>query len=135
MNKFNFEIPIQIRYGDFDMLGHLNNAIYITYYEVARIQYFHKIGWELTDVSNVVAHLEIDFLKPVLPKDEITVRVRTTGLGTKSFKMEYEIVSRDGATLFNKAGSTQVCFDKTSGQPLPIPDHIRELLVSYEKLL
>ena len=134
MNNFNFEIPIQIRYGDFDMLGHLNNAIYVTYYEVARIQYFYKIGWQLTDVSNVVAHLEIDFLKPVLPKDEIMVKIRTSRLGTKSFTMEYEIVSRDGNTIYNKASSTQVCFNKSNGKPVPIPDHIRELLHSYEKL-
>ena len=116
------------------MLGHLNNAIYVTYYEVARIQYFYEIGWQLTDVSNVVAHLEIDFLKPVVPKDEIVVRIRTARLGVKSFVMEYEIVSKDGSIIYNKASSTQVCFNKSDGKPVPIPDHIRDLLTSYEKL-
>ena len=134
MNNFNFSTPVQVRYADFDMLGHLNNASYATFYEFARIQYFYEIGWQLADVSNVVAHLEIDFMKSILPHEEIMVKVRTVKLGKKSFSMEYEMVSKDSATLYSKAGSTQVCFNKTDGKPVPIPDHIRELLNSYEKL-
>ncbi|HHL53138.1 MAG TPA: acyl-CoA thioesterase, partial [Flammeovirgaceae bacterium] len=72
MSEFKFTMPIQPRYADFDMLGHLNNATYLTYFEVARLHYFYTIGWRLKDVSNVVARMEIDFLAPVLPQTEVT---------------------------------------------------------------
>ena len=60
MTDFKFSTPIQIRYSDFDMLGHINNATFVTYIEVARLYYFIEIGWTLEDVSNVVAHLDLD---------------------------------------------------------------------------
>ena len=134
MSEFNFEMPVQVRFGDFDMLGHLNNAVYLTYYEVARIRYFYHIGWQLDDISNVVAHFDIDFLIPVVPTNEICVKIRTVKLGNKSFDMEYLLVSTDGKTIFSRASSTQVCFNKSDGKPTPIPDHIRTLLINYENI-
>ena len=134
MNEFKFEIPLQIRFGDFDMLGHLNNAVYLTYFEVARIRYFYHIGWELDDVSNVVAHFNLDFLVPVVPQDELVVKIRTAKLGNKSFEMEYLLVSPNAKTIFSRGTSTQVCFNKTDGKSTPIPDHIRTLIIKFENL-
>ena len=134
MSQFNFETPIQIRFGDFDKLGHLNNAVYLTYYETARIHYFQHIGWELHDVSNVVASFKMDFLLPVVPLDEIVVKLRTSRLGNKSFDMEYELVSPSGDTLYNRGTSTQVCFTKSNGKTATIPEDIRQKLIKFENL-
>jgi acyl-CoA thioester hydrolase len=134
MNSFKFKIPIQPRYADFDMLGHLNNATYVTYFEVARIQYFLKIGWTLEDVSNVVAHLDIDFLVPVLPHTDVACGVKTISLGVKSFQMQYELTSPDLTVCFSRAHSVQVCIDKKKGKAMEMPANIRQLLVKYEGL-
>ncbi len=127
-------MPIQPRYADFDMLGHLNNASYVTYFEVARLHYFYEIGWSLEDVSNVVAHFTIDFLIPVMPHTEIICAIKTLSLGGKSFKMQYELQSKDGQVSYSKATSVQVCIDKHTGKAIAMPDNIRALLTSYEKL-
>ncbi len=134
MTNFKFSMPIQPRYGDFDMLGHLNNATYLTYFEVARLNYFIEIGWDLLDVSNVVAHFDIEFLKPILPKTEVICSIKTTSLGNKSFKMEYELASPGKELLYSNGHSVQVCFDKKTAKPITIPQNIRKLIATYDNL-
>jgi acyl-CoA thioester hydrolase len=134
MTDFRFSIPIQPRYADFDMLGHLNNATYLTYYEVARLYYFEEIGWKLKDATNVVAHFEIDFLNPIVPQNEILCSIKTSSLGSKSFKMEYELISLDKSICFSRAHSVQVCIDRTTGTAVKIPDNVRQLISNYDGL-
>jgi acyl-CoA thioester hydrolase len=134
MAEYNFSIPIQTRYADFDMLGHLNNAIYVTYYELVRVQYFSAIGWTLKDESNVVAHIEVDFLLPIFPEDKLICCIKTISLGRKSFKMQYQLTSEDGLKCFSRAHSVQVCIERKSGKAINIPDHAREILSKYDAL-
>lgn len=134
MSEFKFTIPIQPRYTDYDMLGHLNNATFVTYFEVARLHYFMAIGWTLKDVSNVVAHIDIDFLMPVLPGEKVICGTKTISLGTKSFQMHYEILSEDRQKCYARANSVQVCIDKKEGKAILIPKNIRSMLSNYENL-
>ena len=133
MTDFKFTVPIQIRYSDYDMLGHINNATIITYIEVARLYYFIEIGWKLDDVSNVVAHLDTDFLAPIIPGSEVSCRVKTVSVGSKSFQMRYELYSPKDDTIFAKAHTVQVCFEKKTGKTVKIPDHIHSLIKQFEE--
>ena len=133
MTDYRFKTPIQIRYSDFDMLGHINNATIVTYFEVARIYYFFEIGWKLDDISNVVAHLDIDFMSPILPGSKVDCYVRTSSLGSKSFQMQYELRSEKEDIIYAKGHSVQVCIEKPSGAAIIIPDNIRDIITNYEK--
>ena len=134
MTDFKFSITIQPRYADFDMLGHLNNATYLTYYEVARLYYFQEIGWQLKDATNVVAHFDINFLVPIVPQSDIICSIKTASLGGKSFKMEYELTSPDKSICFSRAHSIQVCIDRNTGAAVVIPDNVRLLISNYDGL-
>jgi acyl-CoA thioester hydrolase len=134
MIDFRFSTSIQIRYSDFDMLGHLNNAAYITYFETARIEYYKAIGWKLEEIGSAVVHIDIDYLIPVLPFDNVLIHARTTSLGKTSFKMEYVITSDNGKKIYCKSTTVMVYIDKKTGKSVPIPPHIRELFTNYEKL-
>ena len=134
MADFKFSIPIQPRYADFDMLGHLNNATYVTYYEVARLHYFYEIGWTLKDISNVVAHIDIDFLLPILPDSKVLCSIKTISLGGKSFQMQYELTNMDGSSCYSRAHSVQVCIDRDSATAIKMPDNVRELLSKFDGL-
>ena len=133
MPDYKFKTPIQIRYSDFDMLGHINNATYVTYIETARLYYYLNLGWTLEDVSNVVAHLDIDFMSPINPGYKVECRVRTSSLGSKSFQMQYELYSPEDNTIFARAHSVQVCFEKKSGKTVQIPQRIHELITNFEQ--
>lgn len=135
MEGFNFKFPIQLRYSDFDMLGHMNSAQYVTLLELGRLQYFMHINWNLNEVSNVVASFKIDYLNQIIPTDEVVVWVRVTSLGNKSFKMEYAMASPSEDTIFARAETTQVCILKKGNISTPIPPDIRASIEKFENLL
>lgn len=132
MDGFNFKLPIQLRYSDFDMLGHMNSAQYATIIELGRIEYYKNIKWNLNDVSNVVASFTIDYLTQILPSDRVNVWIRVVKLGNKSFNLEYHLVSAENDTVFAKAATTQVCILKKDGSSTPIPTEIKSAISNFE---
>ncbi len=122
--------PIQVRFRDLDSLGHVNNAVYLTYLELARIQYLGRLELDTLRPSIVVARIEIDYLRPILLGDEVAVGVRVTGIGNKSFRMEYGITANQ--ELAARAASVQVWLE--AGRPAPVPAAVREAIQRLERL-
>ena len=134
MEGFNFKLPIQLRYSDFDMLGHMNSAQYATLIELGRVEYYRHINWNLNDVSNVVASFTIDYLNQIIPTDKVNVWIRVVKLGNKSFNMEYLLVSAENDTIFAKASTIQVCILKKDNSSTPIPAEIKIAISNFEGL-
>ncbi len=134
MQEFNFKLPVQFRYSDFDMLGHLNSAQYVTILELGRLEYFRAINWNLKEVSNVVASFKIDYLNQIVPTNGVMVHVRITRLGNKSFSMQYVMASPDESIIYAKAETEQVCILKNGNTSTPIPTQIKEQITLFEKL-
>ncbi|WP_101297193.1 acyl-CoA thioesterase [Halegenticoccus soli] len=130
MSDYRYEASIQVRFGDLDLLGHVNNAVYVTYLEQARIDYFSDVlGLDLDDLGMVIARLEIDYRRSVTLEDELVVALRVSRLGGSSFDMEYEL--RAGEEVVATAETTQVTIDD-SGSSRPIPEPWRRQLAEYE---
>ncbi len=108
-----------------DALNHVNNAVYLTYFEVARTKYWRDlIEWDWDELGIIIARVEIDFLKQITLKDEIKVYVRTSRVGASSFDLEYAIVSvnKESRQIIHSIGKTVcVCFDYKTNKPTPIP--------------
>jgi acyl-CoA thioester hydrolase len=86
--NFKHATPIQIRFSDIDAMNHLNNATYLTYFEVARVKYLDvvtKADWDDTRYGLIVAKAEINFKQPVFFYDTIEVHTRCSKIGNKSF--------------------------------------------------
>jgi acyl-CoA thioester hydrolase len=118
----------QVRFRDLDPMGHVNNAVFLTYLEQARIAVFEQLGLSvaLDDMNLIVARVEIDFRAPVRLDQEVEVAVRATRFGTKSFDFEYELTV-DGATVA-EAKTVQVAYDYGRREPVPLPDEWRDKL-------
>ena len=134
MEGFKFKIPIQLRYSDFDMLGHMNSAQYATLIELGRIEYYRHIKWNLDEVSNVVASFTIDYLTQIVPTDKVNVWIRIVKLGNKSFNMEYLLASTENDIVFAKAFTTQVCILKNNNSSTLIPAEIKKSIAKFEAL-
>lgn len=120
-----FTIPIDVRFRDIDAMGHVNNAVYASYLEQARAQYYDEvIGEGLDEVHTVLAHLEIDFHEPINLGEDVTVRMRTTDIGGSSLSMEYEIAA--AGSVLASGETVQVVFDPETGESRPVPDEWRE---------
>lgn len=138
MNKFNYFHPIEVRYGDLDPQGHLNNAKYLTYMEQARIQYLKHLGlWKggsFLDIGIILAELWITFLTAIEFGSMVEVGVRVTRLGNKSLEMEYLIIDKYDQREYAKGSSVQVAYDYRERKSIVIPDHWRLVIQQFEQL-
>ncbi len=133
MDEFGYTTAVETRYRDFDTMGHVNNAVYATYLEQARIDYFRDVvGIPLNEISGVIAHLEIDYRQSITPEDEVTVALRVPELGESSITMEHEI--RAGEDVAATAEVVQVALDPETGEPTSIPPELRDRIVTHEEL-
>ena len=138
MSEFRFSHPIEVRYGDLDPQGHVNNASYLTYLEQARIAYIRHLGlWDggsFLNIGVILAEVRLTFKAPILWGQPIRVGVRTTRLGNKSFTIDYQIVDGDTRQLHATATTIQVAYDYHQAITIPIPDHWRQTLAEFEQI-
>jgi len=133
--EFRFKMKLDIRWSDMDEMRHVNNAVYLTYFEQARVYYFHEAcQWDWKEIGAILANAHVDYLKPVVFPNPTYVYVRTSRLGNKSFEVKYLITSEvKGVEELTTTGSTtMVLFDYKANQSVPMPDYLRTRLKEYE---
>ncbi len=128
MSRFAFEHSIEVRFGDLDMLGHVNNAAYLTFLESARIAYWLQVAAlsGLEGINMILARAELDYKAPLGFGDVIDIGVACTVLRRSSFDMEFEIVQRASGRVAAKARKVCVYYDYAEGRSKPIPPELRE---------
>ncbi len=129
MEPFKRKTPIQIRFKDIDKLGHVNNANHITYFELARMDYFDAIADEQVKIDWVnegviLAKMEMEYKQPILLEDKIFVYTWVSRIGSKSFDMACSIVRDVNGTETEMAKGLAiiVCFNYTTNQSIAIPE-------------
>jgi acyl-CoA thioester hydrolase len=120
----------RVRFRDLDAMGHVNNAVFLTYIESARVAFLQHLGAAATleDMSIIVARIEIDFRAPVGFGDEVDISVRTSRFGGKSFDLDYDL--RVGHTVVAEAKSVLVAYDYGRGEAVELPDEWRRKLAA-----
>ena len=133
MEGFRFVYPQEVAFGDLDAFGHVNNAVYLTYVENARIGYMREVlGVEsLEDLLVIVAKVNIDFRSRASLGDVLEIGARVSRIGTKSFDLDHEVRGPD-ARLVAAASTTLVTFDYRGDTTMPVPDLWRERIQSFE---
>lgn len=121
----DYETDIQVRFRDLDPMGHVNNAVFATYLEFARVSYLREEGLTgSSDVGAVLAHQSVDYERPIEFGDSVTVTLEVGDLGETSIPMDYEILVDDDRAA--TAESVLVLWDSGAGAPRPIPDAWRD---------
>jgi acyl-CoA thioester hydrolase len=125
---------IHPRFRDTDAMGHLNNAVYVTYLEVARQIYWARInpGADYGRVPFILAHVTIDFRSEALVSQVLEVGIRCAWIGGKSFAFAYEIRERSSRRLVVEATSVQVCYDYAAKRSIPMPAELARQLEALE---
>ena len=111
----------RVRFRDCDAMGHVNNAVYSTYLEEARI----GVLGDLFDF--ILARVEIDFRSELRMGEEVEVRTRCPRIGTKSFDLEHAVAT-SGGRVVAEAKSVLVSYDYKLGESVVVPDALRERL-------
>ena len=133
MEGFRFVHAQEVTFRDLDVFGHVNNAVYLTYIENARIGYMREVlGVEsLEDLLVIVAKVNIDFRSRASLGEVLEIGARVSRIGTKSFDLDHEVRGPD-ARLVAAASTTLVTFDYGGETTLPVPELWRERIESFE---
>ncbi len=138
LKKFRFKDKIHMRWSDLDELGHVNNAVYLTYFEQGRIFYLREsVQLDWSEVGLILANVVINFREPLFIADEPYIYIRCVRLGTKSFELAYVIVDEkpEQPRLIAEGTTVMVVYDYQQQASVTIPDTIREKFKLYEKHL
>jgi acyl-CoA thioester hydrolase len=131
-----FSTNIEVRFRDLDALGHVNNAVFFTYFEEGRKQFSKKV-FDVSDSSDfkfIMAHIRCDFIRPIRLNDHIILHMWVKDIGTKSFSFKYHIVDFADETKVYAAGeSTQVWYDYDKNRSIEVPVRMRERMTRYLK--
>ena len=128
-----FSHKLEVRFRDCDAMGHVNNAVYLTYLEQARLAYWRSVwgsNYELMPdgmPGTILARAEIDYRKPAKYDDVLEIRMALEKIGRSSIASTYEVVDQTGAVVAT-ARTVLVMFDYKSNKPVPVPDDLRSLL-------
>ncbi len=139
-DNFKHKTPVQIRFVDTDMLGHVNNSIYLSFMEYARINYFRavlgaNVNWNSRGI--IVAKAVIDYKIPIFFRDNLVVKTRVSRLGKKSFDMEYQLIhiTPEKKEVLKATGVTvMVCYNYEENKTIEIPAEWREKIAKLEGL-
>lgn len=129
MNAFQAEIKVIFR--DLDPLEHVNNAVYFTYMEIARTEYYMQLtgAKSLGEIGFIIARASCDFRAPARFGDRLLIAVWVSEVGTSSFKLQYRLTQKNDRTLVAEGETVQVAFDYEKRKTIPLPETVKILLL------
>lgn len=126
MTQFEYTTPIEIRFIDLDAYGHVNNALYFTYLETARVKLFQERfgGFLESGLMFLVVRAECDFRLPIELNDPLQITIYVDHVKFTSFDFSYQL--HDGCgRVFAEAKTVMVCYDPKIKKPVAIPTEIK----------
>ena len=123
-------LEIQMRFADIDKMGHVNNAVYLSYFETARLHFLGKLlgeNWDWDKFGIILMKNEVEYLRPVLLEHKPLVYMGLEHIGNKSFSLNYEI--KVNGEVYCKGISLLVSYDYSRQQTQTIPEEMRVKLL------
>ncbi|HIA46839.1 MAG TPA: acyl-CoA thioesterase [Candidatus Hydrogenedentes bacterium] len=135
-SDFKYWITIPTRFRDLDTMNHVNSAMYLTYFEMARMDYFHSVGLlKLKEPGRrgpAVVTQTCNYKQQLFHPSIIEAGIRCSRIDTTSFTVEYEFYLKDSETLICDGTTTMTWVDYTIPKAIPVPDVLREAINELE---
>lgn len=132
--KFRHSLPIQLRFNDVDVYGHVNNTVYFTYYDLGKTEYFFA-AYPTIDFKKygvVVVNIEANFLSQIKASDDISVETTVSEIGNKSMTLLQRVVNNKTQEIMCVCKSIMVAFDLEKGDSMTIPEDWKVAISNYE---
>ena len=136
--NYPFETKVRVTFRDLDALGHVNNAVFFTYLETARILYITKFlehglptAFDLMEIPIILVEAMCSYKSQAMFGEMLTIGVGVTRFGNKSFDLTYKIVGEDGR-LVTTGKTIQVMYDYDNNSAFPIPDVIKQSVYAFQ---
>lgn len=135
LSLFHHVQPVQLRFNDIDILGHLNNIVYLSLYDLAKAAFLRRLKKDRIDwkkVECVIANINCSYIRPIFFGEEIEVLTRCIHIGERSFTLQQCLVESDTRDVRSICETVMVCFDPATGKSAPMSDSLREALTCEE---
>ena len=134
MDGFKIVSDVQVRFSDTDALGHVNNAVYLSYLESARVDYLRELlgAKKIEELGVIIARVEIDYKSPAFHHETMRVGCRVEEIGGSSIKMDYRVEDRDTGRLVALAKSVLVTYDYAAKRVVRVRDEWREKMEDFD---
>ena len=131
--EFNLYTDIQVRFSDTDGMGHVNNAMFLSYLEFARMHYWKELTGltEFGKADFIMARVELDYRSPIMPGETVRAHIRISRIGGSSFDFAYRLEERDSRRLLAEGKTVQACYDYSKNK---VKRMAPELRAKIEKL-
>lgn len=133
--EFRHHQPVQLRFNDIDMLGHLNNSVYIQLMDLGKANYFHQFIDGRLDHDNlaiVVANINCDFHAPAYLEERLEVLTAVESMSERSLRLEQRVVNADTGEVKCRAITTMVNIDPKTCHAVEITKEWRDRISAYE---
>jgi acyl-CoA thioester hydrolase len=137
LGRWPVTVEIPVAWGDMDAFGHVNNAVYLRWFETARIAWFERVGlierMKAERVGPILARAGVDYRRPVVYPDTVRVAATVTKLGRTSFVMAYRAESgAQGGAVVAEGETVIVMLDYRTGDKVPLDEPLRARIAEVE---
>ena len=135
-DDYRHRTTLQVRFRDIDAFGHVNNAVFFSYVELARIRYLLDVlqpDEPFDRLPLILARVELDYRSPITFDDEVVVDTRIERIGRTSFAMSHRMTAAPDGRLAGDVQTVLVTYDYAAARPIPVPDDWRRRIGAYEQ--
>ena len=131
--SFPYKVTIEVSFRDLDAMGHVNNAVYFSYMETARIKFLVDLlaVTSLHDLPVIMAEATCTFKAPAFFGEQLIVGVGVARFGSKSFDMTYRVIAGD-SRLIALAKTVQVMYDYAGARTIAVPDSFKARVRAFQ---
>lgn len=128
---FDHSVDLQIRFNDIDILGHLNNTVYFSFYDTGKAYFFEhmlggKVDWQR--VECVIANVDCAYISPIYFGEEVAVYTRCLSISEKSFRLQQIILEKKTGQLKSACETVMVSYDPVERKTVPLSERYRRAL-------
>ncbi len=135
LEDFKYHCEVPLRWKDVDQFGHVNNANYLTFFEIARFFYCRDVcQWNWDIDKFIIASIHVDYLRPIFFPNKTKVYLRIPKIGEKSFEFEYIVTTEKNGVekIASRGVSVQVMYDLANQKTISVPERLKLIIEDFE---
>ncbi|WP_300507609.1 thioesterase family protein [uncultured Duncaniella sp.] len=135
IDTFRHHLPLQMRFNDIDLLGHLNNSVYLTFMDLAKARYFEEVNGGPVDIRTmgvVIVNINANFCIPTFFHEQIEAETAVVAIGEKSITLEQRIYSVPDRQVKCSCRTVMAGFDIRTNTSIPISEEWVKKFEAYE---
>ncbi len=133
--EFRHRTRVEVRFGDIDAMGHVNNAVTATFVEQGRVSYLRDVLKvdPIDEMGLILAMVKIDYTAPIFFGQEVVIETRVDWIGRSSIGMSHRLTAGADEHEVARADAVLVAYDYERGRSKPVTDAWRSVLAAHEQ--